>query len=298
MSALGIDDDIRLFGSFTTDMRLTNLSPVTIADRVEVLARMTKVLGRPLLQLEADDLRHYQAERFANLAPASVNIYTRHIQAFYRWAVRRGLLEADPAAGLIVPKISRGRPHPTSPEDLKRIFACTHGDLRMAYVLAAFAGVRRGGICRLERPDLDLTPGAETALVHGKGGRDYTVPLVPAVVRELNDYGLPRRGYVVTRRGRPYQVEQLSLDSTTHLRQLGIETTLHSLRHYFLTNAARLTRDPLFVRDIAGHSSVVTTEIYMETNLWGAHAKLAGMADLSSRVLAGGGDDVQQLAIA
>lgn len=279
---MGVDAELLL--DFVVDMRLANLSPKTIGARMDVLQRLSAHLGSPLLAVTGDQLRAYQA-RFASLAPASINIYTRHMKAFYAWAVQRGHLEVDPAAELIVPKVRRGRPHPTTPEDVRRIFSCTHGTLRLAYALAAFAGTRCAEICALQRQDVVLHPGEPTALIHGKGDQWRTIPLVPAVVDELRAYGLPRAGYVLSHLGRPLEPHRLSNMSTHYLQRLGIPTTLHSLRHYFLTNAARLTHDPLFVRDLAGHQSVTSTEIYIDTDMNDAHRRLAGVASLAEDLL-------------
>lgn len=59
------------------------------------------------------------------------------------------------------------------------------------------------------------------------------------------------------------------------------------VRHYFATYAARITKDPLFVRDLLGHASVATTEIYMASDMEGAHARLAGLTAQAERVLGG-----------
>lgn len=279
--------DNAVLTEFTTDMRIAKRSEVTIKDRLEVLARLSRHIEIELLAATPTDLRSYQAT-YAHLAPASVNIYTRHILEFYRWALLRGLLEQDPSLGLIVPRVRRGRPHPTMLADLRTIFACTDGALRMAYVFAAFAGLRCGEICRLQRTDLDTDARDVTALVDGKGGKQRRVPLIAPVVTELVEYGLPRAGWVITRNGVPYLPKQLSIDSHLHLRSLGCPTTLHSMRHYFLTNAARVTHDLLFVRDLAGHESVATTQIYTESTMEGAHGRLAGVGDLATDLLGGG----------
>jgi integrase/recombinase XerC len=202
-----------------------------------------------------------------------VDIYTRHIKAFYRWAYERGLIQEDPAVELGVPHIGHAKPHPTRLEDLTVIFACTSGPLRDAYLLAAFAGLRCGEICRLQGQDLDLTEPA-TALVHGKGGKDRTIPLLPAVVAELR--AAPRRGWLVTlENGKPYQPKRLSSDSSRHLHELGLATTL----------AFQATRDPLFVRDLLGHESVATTEVYTASSLADAHQRLSGLSDQAASML-------------
>lgn len=163
------------------------------------------------------------------------------------------------------------------------ILACTTGGLRRAYILAAFAGLRCGEITRLQSHDLDTAPPA-TALIHGKGRKDRTVPLIPAVVDELA--GWHPRGWVVTlESGRPYTPNRLSVDSTKHLHDLGVATTLHSMRATFATLAFHATRDPLFVRDLLGHSSVATTEVYTQSSLADAHQRLAGLSDQAASML-------------
>jgi integrase len=277
---------------FIRDLQIAKRSDATIKARVELIERLRGFLAAMmppigLLDAATDDLRAFQAT-YAHLAPASVNIYSRHLRAFYEWAARRELVETNPAAALVVPRVPRSRPHPTKPDDLRVIFACTRGPLRLAYVLAAFAGLRRGEICRLHARDLDLSATTNTALVHGKGGHERVVPLLRPVVDELEAQGATR-GWVVTRRGKPYDPEQLSIDSHHHLAGLGIGTTLHSMRAAFATHAARVTRDPLFVRDLLGHQSVRTTEIYLESTTHDAHNRLAGVTSFADDMLGGRG---------
>lgn len=267
-------DDTHAIDQYVTDMRIAQLSPITIRDRLAVLRRLRTFAGADLLALNDDELRAFQST-FAGLAPASVDIYSRHMRAFYAWAASRKLIEDDPSRALIIPRLTKGKPHPVSPDDLRVIMAATTGALRLAYVLAAFAGLRRAEICALQRSDIDLSP-PPTALIHGKGRRERIVPLLDCVVRELANTS--RRGYILrNRRDLPFSPSALSIESYNHLRALGFETTLHSMRHSFATQAAKMTRDPLFVRDLLGHSSVATTEIYMDTSLSDAHGRLAAL---------------------
>lgn len=262
---------------FVTQMRIAKRSEVTIAKRLELLRRLGKFLGdTPILDASTEQLFAFQAT-YAHLAPASVNVYTRHVRALYSWAHARGMIDRDPSAQLVVPHVRKGQPHPTRPEDLRVILTCTTGPLRTAYVLAAFAGLRCGEITRIEGQDVDLDGPAPSALVHAKGGKERTVPLLAPVVHELR--GLPRRGWMLTLpSGRPYTPNRLSVESHKQLHELGLETTLHSMRGFFATEAARITRDPLLVRDLLGHESVATTEIYMQTSLTDAHGRLAQLA--------------------
>jgi len=271
-----------LLHAYVTEMRVANYSPVTIGDRVELLGRLARHIGKPLIEATADDLAAFQAA-FVHLAPATVNIYSRHVKAFFDWATKRGHLERSPADELVIPRVNRGRPHPTTDEDLQTVFACTRGPLRVAYTLAAFAGLRRAEICRLHRRDLDLSSPAATALVQGKGRKERIVPLLPPVVAELAQ--TPSGWLVAHEDGRPYLPDRLSTESGRHMQRIGVQTTLHSMRHFFATCAAKTTKDPLFVRDLLGHESVGTAEIYMKSDMERAQERLEGLASQAAGFL-------------
>ena len=278
-SHLGVD-----VCEYVMHLRIAKRSEVTISKRVELLRRLARFLEpTPLVDATPEQLFQFQAT-FAHLAPASVNVYSRHLIAFYRWAHERALIDRDPTAHLVVPHVRKGKPHPTPADDLRVIFTCTSGALRTAYVLACFAGLRCGEITRLEGGDVELGGHAPSALVHGKGGKERVVPLLAPVVAELR--GLPRRGWLLLLpSGKPYSPNRLSVESHNHLKGLGIASTLHSMRHAFGTDAYRVTHDPLFVRDVLGHESVSSSEIYMATSMTDAHARLAGLATDAATLL-------------
>ena len=264
---------------FRQHMVTAKLSPVTIKDRMELLVRYwTWLDGTPLLTATVDDLVAFQ-HTYSHRSPATCDIYTRHVQAFYRWAVLFELIEANPTRRMVSIKVRQGRPHPTKPDQMRAIFACATASLRIGFVLAGFAGLRCGEICRLKWDDLTLDVPTPTAVINGKGGKERVIPLLGPVVAELDALPGNRRGPVlINRAGHPYRPEFLSATVCRWLKERGIDTTLHSLRHAYATSAAQLTRDPLFCRDLLGHSSVATTEIYMQTSMHGAHDRLAGMA--------------------
>jgi integrase len=272
---------------FIRDMRLANRSKATIDKRVEVVERLRKHLddSADLLTVTADEVEDFQAT-FSGLAPASVDVYTRHLQAFFAWAQARGHRPDDPSAQLIRPRLPKGRPHPMHAEHIRILFAATTGVLRVVFSLALLAGLRRGEICELRGDDIEMVAGQAVALIHGKGGKERLVPFIRPLMEELHAYGIGR-GYVVTRgsSGKRYDPDLLSLDCHRHLRSLGIDETLHSLRHTFATYAARMTKDPLFVRDLLGHESVATTEIYMDSDMSGAHLRLAPLSTFASELI-------------
>lgn len=272
---------------FEAHMRTERLAEMTILKRVEILGRLLAFLGHPLLDATTDELYAFQ-RTFDHLSAASVNIYTRHAQAFYRWAIEWEHIEADPTRRMANVKVAGTVPHPTKAADLRVVFACARGRIRTAYVLAAFAGLRCAEICKARWVDLNIDAATPTLLVHGKGNKDRYVPLVGPVIEELAGLPEPHRGQILTRdNGDPLVPLWLSGESTRFLASIGIESTLHSMRAAFATSVARSTRDPMFVRDLLGHASVATTQIYIDTNLDGAHDKLAEFAEQAAGLLDG-----------
>lgn len=281
MSDPGLDAYVRHMG-------VAKMSPATVKSRVRCLRALLAFLGdTPLLEATAVQLEDFQAT-YADRAPATVDIYTRHVRAFYAWALDFDRIVIDPSRRMVLPRLGRAVPHPVKPAVLRAMLAYVRPSdpLRMAYVLAAFAGLRCGEICRLEWEHCNLEGPNPNALIHGKGNVERIVPLIPAVVDELERMPGDHRGHVVLNRvGRPYKPDLLSIHSHRLITELGLSTTLHSLRHYFATEAAQLTRDPLFVRDLLGHASVATTERYMGTSLVGAHGRLAELSASAAGML-------------
>lgn len=261
--------------AFASSMTAAKLRPVTIEKRLRVIHRLatyldeTSLLAATLKQLQAFQLT------FAHLAPASVNIYTRHIRALYAWAFDAGWIEADTASRLRIPRVPKGVPHPTSRDDLRLMIRCAPSHLRRTYILAAFAGLRCGEIARLRYEGI-IFDDVATAIIDGKGGKQRTVPLLRPVVEEIGEQS---KGWVVTRPdGQPWTPGNLSIESTIFLHSIGVMTTLHGCRHFYGTSVAKLTKNPLLVRDLLGHESVQTTEIYMQSDTSNAHAELSGLS--------------------
>ncbi|CAN5557197.1 tyrosine-type recombinase/integrase [soil metagenome] len=268
--------DAELLADFELHMMTLKRSPQTILNRLECVRRLAATLPVGLLEASPKDLQRWQ-ESIADLSHNTMDIYSRHIVAFYAWAVVYGHLAAAPTNLMVRVGRRKGIPHPIRASELKLVLACSTGDLRLAYVLAAFAGLRCGEICRLRGEDLQLDAAQPTALIRGKGGRERRVPLLPPVVEALS--GSRARGPVLLGpTGRAWSPNLLSVTSHHFMRSIGVESTLHSLRHYFATEVVKMTRDLLLVRDLLGHASLQTTQVYLLSSIDGAQEKLAGFS--------------------
>src|SRR5262249_13820252 len=83
-------------------MAQRGLAATTIADRSYLLRRLEERLERPLLDATAAELAAWRASM--THAPGVICQYASHAFQFYAWAIGEGLIDANPAAGLPLPR--------------------------------------------------------------------------------------------------------------------------------------------------------------------------------------------------
>jgi integrase/recombinase XerC len=204
--------------------------------------------------------------RDRGLSASSTLALRGKLRAFYVWMQREGLSVADPTQLVKLRPVPKPRPRPTPEQAVSALARTGNVQLRALFVLMACAGLRCCECSRLDWRDVDLATGH--LIVSGKGSRERDLYVSPDVVRALAALRLgstARVGAVFVgpsgRRLAPYRVSQL-VNTSIHAAGYG-DTSAHKLRHRFATAAyAASGGDLLVVRDLCGHSSVATTEIY------------------------------------
>ncbi len=248
-------------------MRLRGLAETTIYERGGTLARLVRFLSLDsaveLLAVTEDDLDRWQyglVPRSARYRATSMS----HVCRFYRWAQSERLVRDDPSRVLVAPKLPRLVPRPMDALDLDTAISCAPARIRPMLVLAAYAGLRAGEIARLQRQHVMDTQ--RVLRVEGKGGRERIVPLSDVVLGAVVASAPSARGHVIPRHDggaggmKPHMVSKLCND---YLHSIGIEQTLHSLRHYFGSALYAASQDIRLVQEVMGHQSPTTTAGYV-----------------------------------
>lgn len=196
----------------------------------------------------------------------SVRTYMASVRGFYSWARKNHILTVDPAEDIPLPRKRKGIPRPVAEEDAVRAIALAPRRIWPWLVGARYQGLRCKSIAYLRREDVLNVRGKLALSPEGsKGGTPKLFPLSAEFWRVLQEYGLPRRGYIFKRcdghpgPNSPALVSHLAAD---YLHSIGIEATLHQFRHSFATQALEGTHDLMAVRNALGHESVISTEIY------------------------------------
>jgi integrase len=132
--------------------------------------------------------------------------------------------------------------------------------------LAGEAGLRRGEVSRVHTRDLLEGGGGAQLVVHGKGGKERTVPISDSLAEPIAR-GAAGHTPNAPADGWPFPNSTGGHLTAYHVGQLVVRVlpdgwTMHTLRHRFSSRAYRGTRNLRAVQMLLGHSSIATTERY------------------------------------
>ena len=232
--------------------------------------------------------------RDPGLAPTSLRRRAAAIKGFYRFAFGEGLIAADVAAHLELPRQPRLLPDTLSVDEVERLLEAADGageeavplrDRALLELLYA-AGLRVSEALGLDLDDVSLD-GAFVRVV-GKGDRERLVPVGEVALDWLRRYLRgPRRAWLavahvvpvrggplfLTPRGRRLGRQQAWSALKAAARTAGLPDTVspHTLRHSFATHLLEGGADLRIVQELLGHASISTTQLY--THLTGERIK-------------------------
>lgn len=197
------------------------------------------------------------------------------LRSFFRFAIKRGWLEANPAEGLQAPKSPKKLPK-TLDVDQAGQFVQLDGDdfisLRDGAMVELMysSGLRLAELVSTNVKDIDLA--GASIRVTGKGNKQRELPVgrfaVAAVkrylsVRELHANAtepalfVSQRGNRISHRSVQARLEQISL------RQgMGQPVHPHMLRHSFASHMLESSSDLRLVQELLGHANISTTQVY------------------------------------
>lgn len=221
----------------------------------------------------------YQAElNRRELAPRTIRCELSAIRAFCRWCIRRRKRTDDPTLGVDWPRIPKSRPRALLVEELRHLVdtllnppkrrglsAWQFARNRRCIELMMYAALRLSEAAALAWEDIDLALGV-LWVRDGKGGKDRAVPIHRGLASTLARVpAAERRGPVLpTRTGKHMGDKTIAHIFARWLPSIGVEgITAHRLRHTCATLMRRYGADVKDIKEILGHESLQTTDIYL-----------------------------------
>ncbi|MHC4859166.1 MAG: tyrosine recombinase XerC, partial [Planctomycetota bacterium] len=211
------------------------------------------------------------------LGPGSRARMLSSARAFFRFLVREGAVERNPATGLRSPRRPHRLPHFLTTEEVGRLLDAP-GDpdrhaVRDRAILETLysTGCRIGELESLDEADLDLRGGV--ARVRGKGKRERLTALGGFAVEALRDWlrlrlarleGRAERALFLNRFGGRLSARSVSRLLKKYIARAGLSsrTSPHTLRHSFATHLLDAGADLRSVQELLGHKNLETTQIY------------------------------------
>jgi integrase/recombinase XerC len=210
------------------------------------------------------------------------------IRTFYRFLHLEDRVPSDPTRTLRSPKIEKRLPGHATSRNIEAVFSRAESaaaentfrgtrNLVMLELLYG-SGLRLSELHGLDLSDLDL--GQEQARVLGKGSKERLVPLTGSTKRAIGRY-LPRRLEVGARSLAPDRGALLLNPSGKRLSRRSIQNvvrrflddaapgqglSVHALRHSFATHLLDAGADLMAVKELLGHVSLSTTQVYTHTS--------------------------------
>ena len=218
------------------------------------------------------------------LAPTSICEHLAAMKSFGKYLVRSAVLQKNPADGIPMPKRPKRLVNVLGQKDLaEEKFPELPPDAKLPQVRARLlleliygSGLRISECQSLTWDRIDIS--AKLVRVLGKGSKERIVPITGALTERINLFKikLAEAGHVVTSTsfvflsedGKPYSIRTLRNDIHDLLREIGWEgkASPHVLRHSFATHLLENGAEIMSVKEMLGHSSISTTQVYTHVN--------------------------------
>jgi integrase/recombinase XerC len=240
------------------------------------------LLGSGAPSLESVDhltIRRYLAHLHKGLAKSSIGRKLSALRALFRYQVREGRLEKNPAELVGTPKKEKRVPfHLNIDQVTSLVLAPAEAGelpLRDRAILETLysCGLRVSELTGMNVKDLDLESGL--ARVLGKGDKERIVPVGSCACRALAAY-LEQRGnpgddlpLIVNARGGRLTRRSVARIVDAHMLLIASmrKVSPHTLRHTFATHLLEGGADLRAIQELLGHASLSTTQKYTHVSI-------------------------------
>lgn len=238
---------------YAQHLRAAGKPETTIRLRIWQLRRYSEQHKGSLRTVTTADLAGYLTRH--DWSPATKYSVRATFRDFYRFMVKAGKMRRSPADDLPAIRVPRREPRPAPETVVRRPYDAR---LQLMVDLGARQGLRRNEIAQVNTRDLVPDAVGWSLIVHGKGSKERTVPLLPDVAARLLAappgwlFPSPNGGHLAAN----YVGVLIS-------NALGEGWSAHSLRRRFGTKVYAESHDIRAVQKLLGHADLSTTQMYV-----------------------------------
>jgi len=257
-----------LLDRFIRELKLQNLSDNTIDNYGSIITKLSKLTGKPLLQLSRDDITTFFLRELTveKLAPRTINLHIGCIKTFYK------LMSGDSGVMKTISSMKVPETLPvvlTEAEIIAMLRAAESMNIKHQAIteLLYASGIRLQECVDLKPSDIK----SSEMLVHirsGKGRKERFTLLSERALVTLREYFRQQRpkeflfeGYVP---GKPYSKRSIEKIISEAAKKANIDKPIspHVMRHTFATHLLDNGTDLRVIQKLLGHTNIKTTTIY------------------------------------
>ncbi len=239
--------------------------------------------------IDALTLRGYLAYLHTKNKRSSIARKLSAVRSFFRYLVRQGAIQDNPADGILTPKQEKTIPTYLPVDDMFRLLdsigSGTLLDLRNRAIFETLysSGLRVSELAGMNLEDIDFSGGL--VRVVGKGDKERIVPIGVRALASIRNYrerireeaassraaaAALKKGPLFLNRNRgrltPRSIARI-LDKVARACGIAIPISPHALRHSFATHMLDAGADLRAVQEMLGHESLSTTQKYTHVSI-------------------------------
>jgi len=218
-----------------------------------------------------------------NISNVSVNRKMASLKAFYKFLLKTKQIEINPMLkhkALKTPKVVQV---PFSEKELKDLLSQIEvpvgfEEVRDKLIVEMFyvTGMRRAELIHLEVKNVDRSAGVIKVL--GKRNKERIIPILPIIVDQIDSYIEERDGldnivdsdyFFISKKGLKLSESFVYRLINSYFSRVSekVKKSPHVLRHTFATHLLNNGADLNSVKELLGHSSLASTQVYTHNSL-------------------------------
>lgn len=266
-----------------------NLAPNTVQAYIRDLEQFFLFLGTQglhdergteIAQVDVLLIRQYLAQLHKDCRRTSIARKLSSLKAFFRFLVRRGILEDSPADSLSTPRCEQYLPKVLSAEQVGTLLDESPPQRQQLLAIRDLAifeliyscGLRVGELTNLNVTSVNCDD--RQVRVLGKGRKERIVPIgrqaCSAIQKYLSERNStePGEALFMNQRGGRLSARSVQRNLKQRLLQFNLPTdvTPHALRHSFATHLLDAGADLRVIQELLGHASLSTTQRYTKVS--------------------------------
>lgn len=210
------------------------------------------------------------------LASRTIQRQLSAIRSFYRFLIREGVVDSNPAQAVQAPKGEKRLPSTLDVDQMSGLLDGTPQNTfigcrdRAMMELFYSSGLRLAELAGLNLRDVDF--GDQLVHVLGKGNKQRIVPIGMKAIKALNNWLSTRdelgffeqAALFITQKGSRLGVRSIQKRVSYWGKKQGISDKVHPhrLRHAFASHMLEASGDLRAVQELLGHADISTTQIY------------------------------------